>query len=447
MVAEPGDKPRILIVGAGIAGLALAASLERVEITPTVVEAEKASLSRGLALMLTSNVASALRRVGLDRPVIDRGIMLEQIIHADPSGTPVEDIHDLGPANERYAPNLGITRGGLMSALFSATRAQIRYSTTIASVEESPDGAEVVLSDGTSGRFDLVVGADGIGSAVRQLIYPRGKPVYRSFCAWRTVMEGPDCDPVFRLSSTAGCFLGSFPVGPGLVYAFLLAHYAKVPAWPGDLRLARFKELAAQFQGNVSPLIQLQQDPARVIFVPVQEVQTPSYHRGRVLLIGDAAHAFSPLLAQGAAMAIEDAVALAELLGGSDDIDQALRTYESRRWPRVETMRAAVRRRSVARGMEGPVTPELLKQHPPVFSSSLKVFDELIEDPFAPAQRRLLRPDRSPSRAINLPFAALTYGQSRPLTGDQTGCGVPEVCMLCVSCSDGLWGARSLLRL
>ena len=104
-----------------------------------------------------------------------------------------------------------------------------------------------------------------------------------------------------------------------------------------------------------------------------------------MLLIGDAAHAFSPLLAQGAAMAIENAVALAELLGETGDIDQALQAYEARRWPRVEIIRAAVRRRAIARGMEGPATPEVLARHPPVFSASLKVFDELIEDPFARA--------------------------------------------------------------
>jgi 2-polyprenyl-6-methoxyphenol hydroxylase-like FAD-dependent oxidoreductase len=187
-------------------------------------------------------------------------------------------------------------------------------------------------------------------------------------------MECEHWDPVVRFSSTPGCFLGSFPVGPGLMYAFLLANCAEVPVLSRDERLARFKELAATFHGNVPPLIQQQHDPARVIFVPVQEVQTPSYHQGRMVLIGDAAHAFPPLLAQGAAMAIEDAV------------DQALRSYESRRRPRVETIRAAVRRRTIARGMEGPATPELLKQHPPVFSASLKAFDELIEDPFTPVQ-------------------------------------------------------------
>jgi len=377
----PG-KPRILIVGAGIAGLTLAASLERFGITPAVVEAGSASLSRGLALMLTSNVAMALRRVGLDTAVIDQGIVLERIIHADPSGTTVEDDLDLGPSNERYGPNLGITRDGLMSGLSSGLRAQIRYATTITSADGSAGELDVAFSDGTCGRFDLVVGADGIRSAVRKLIYPHAEPAYRSFCAWRTVMRCADCDPVFRLSTTTGCFLGSFPVAPGQVYAFLLAHYAAIPALSREQRLARFKELAAHFHGNVSPLIQ-QDDPAQVIFVPVMEVQPPSYYRGRMVLIGDAAHAFSPLLAQGAAMAIEDAVALAELLGESGDINQALRSYESRRRPRVGTIRAAVRHRSITRGMEGPATPELLKQHPQVFSASLNVFTELIEDPFA----------------------------------------------------------------
>jgi 2-polyprenyl-6-methoxyphenol hydroxylase-like FAD-dependent oxidoreductase len=161
---------------------------------------------------------------------------------------------------------------------------------------------------------------------------------------------------------------------------------AAVPVLSGGERLARFKELAAHFRADVAALIARQHDPARVLFVPVYEVQTPSYHRGRVVLIGDAAHGFPPLLAQGAAMAIEDAVALAESLARSRDVDQALRSYEARRRPRTETIRAAVRRVTIMRGLEGPVTPELLEQHPPVFSASLKAFDEVIEDPFTPVQ-------------------------------------------------------------
>jgi len=117
----------------------------------------------------------------------------------------------------------------------------------------------------------------------------------------------------------------------------------------------------------VPSLIQQQYDPTRVVFVPVNEVDCDPYYRGRVVMIGDAAHAFPPQFAQGAAMAIEDGVALAELVGGSGDIDEALRSYELKRRTRLNKVRGAVRHRAILQGMEGPVTPELVARHPPVF--------------------------------------------------------------------------------
>ena len=320
------DGPRVLIVGAGIAGLTLAASLERFGVVPAVAEISDASLSRGLALMLTGNAALALRRVRLDRAVIERGVVLERIIQSGLWPDALEDDHDLRPSSARHAPYVGITRDGVMSALTSTMRARIRHATTIASVSGSVEQPEVIFSDGTRGQFDLVVGADGINSAVRRLIHPEIVPVYRSFCAWRTVIERADLGPVFRFSSAGGRLLGTFPVGPNLMYAFLLAHCAEIPVLSRAAHLSGFKELAAQFPGETSALIGQQQNPARVIFVPVQEVQTPSYSHGRVVVIGDAAHAFPPLLAQGAAMAIEDAVALAESIGSISDLDEALRS-------------------------------------------------------------------------------------------------------------------------
>jgi len=379
------DGPRVLIVGAGIGGLTLAAGLQTFGIVPTVVEIDGSSLGRGLALMLTGNVSLALRRIGLDRAVAHEGTVLTEIVQTDASGASI-DYHDFRPANGRYAPTFGITRDGLISALFAEPPCPVTYGTTVSSVDWSTTSPRVGLSDGSRAEFDVVVGADGIHSAIRHEIFPGVQPIYRSFGAWRTVMQSPRNDPVFTINSMPGTLLGSFPVGPELVYAFLLVHAAEVKSLTRAEHLARFQELASAFHGPIPALIQEQHDPTRVVFVPVYEVETPSYHRGRVILIGDAAHAFPPILAQGAAMAIEDAVTLAELIGANSDLDQVVRRFDAARRQRVNMMRAAVRHRTVARGFEGPVTPELLERHPLVFSNSLKAYDDLIEDPFALAR-------------------------------------------------------------
>lgn len=106
-------KPRILIVGAGIAGLTLAAGLERQGITPGIVEIGDRLLSRGLGLFLTSNVFLALRRIGLDNNILESGLVVEQQVQTDASETPTK-YHDFRPISARYAPNIGIAREGLM---------------------------------------------------------------------------------------------------------------------------------------------------------------------------------------------------------------------------------------------------------------------------------------------------------------------------------------------
>jgi 2-polyprenyl-6-methoxyphenol hydroxylase-like FAD-dependent oxidoreductase len=285
------DRPRILIVGAGIAGITLAAGLERRGVSPTIVEIAEASLSRGLALLLTSNVGVALRRVGLEKAVTERGVVLEQILQTDASEVP-NAWHDLRPSNERYAPSIGITRDALISGISSGMRSKIRYSTTIASLDSSAGTVSAVFSDGTLGEFDLVVGADGISSAVRKIMYPEVRPAFRSFCAWRTVLDCSDCDTVCRFRSGPGSLLGSFQVGANLLYVFLLAHAPEPPSLSREAHLERFKCLARQFDSPVTLLIEQQTDPMRVVFVPVQEVETAAYYRDGIVLIGDAAHAF-----------------------------------------------------------------------------------------------------------------------------------------------------------
>ena len=193
---------------------------------------------------------------------------------------------------------------------------------------------------------------------MRKLVFPEIEPSYRSFCAWRTLMDGSERGTTLTARIAPGLALGSFDVGPNLIYAFILAHYPEPPSLSRTGHLERLKELARSFRGFVPSLIQEQRDPTRVVFVPVNEIESASYYLGRVVVIGDAAHAFPPQFAQGAAMAIEDSVLLTELLATSSDIDLALRSYDSKRLPRVDKVRGAVRHRAILQGMEGPITPD-----------------------------------------------------------------------------------------
>jgi 2-polyprenyl-6-methoxyphenol hydroxylase-like FAD-dependent oxidoreductase len=372
------DKPKVLIVGAGIAGLALAAGLERHGINPTIVEVADSILTRGLGLLLTSNALLALRRIALDDDIIRNGIVQEHFVNADASETPTSD-YDFRPLNARYAPNLGVSRKVLMDGLLRGVRSPIRLSTTVTAVQSSGEDVRVVLSDGTEVRYDLVVGADGIGSRVRSLIAPEIAPVYRSYVAWRTVVPGGRflSGTVF-MRHQSGSILGSFRIGPDLGYVFMLAHEPNVPRLSRGAHLDRLKELASTFQGDVPSLIQEQNNPDDVVFVPVYEVDTVPYYRGRVVLLGDAAHGIPPILAQGAAMAIEDGVVLSQALISSAAVAQALELYESRRRPRLEFVRSHVRRRSIRFGLEGPTSPELQHHSTPGTIPSA-FYDRLIE--------------------------------------------------------------------
>ena len=138
------------------------------------------------------------------------------------------------------------------------------------------------------------------------------------------------------------------------------------------------KELASEFHGSVPSLIHEHHDPNDVVFVPVYEVDIVPYYRGRIILIGDAAHGLPPILAQGAAMAIEDGVMLSQLLGSSVNIEQTLVAYESRRRPRIDFVRNHVRRRSIMFGLEGQASPGLLEREAPVTNPSA-FYDRLME--------------------------------------------------------------------
>ena len=251
---------RVLIVGAGIAGLTLANALNRVNVTPVVVEAAPTLGPIGLGLSLQPNGVRALDHIGLGSAVVERAVVSERMVVTDAAEQPLRtlDLTQAGPA-------VGVHRTALIDVLGGALDADIRLSTTVTSLSASRAVAEVELSDGTAGRFDLVVGADGLRSDTRDRLFPSAVLEYRGYRAWRAVVDREPADPVdsvLRWSRNAG--VGTFPVTDELMYAFFLEHGpddddSTAEPWRHARRVAAgFGPVAQSIAGRIeenSPLI------------------------------------------------------------------------------------------------------------------------------------------------------------------------------------------------
>jgi 2-polyprenyl-6-methoxyphenol hydroxylase-like FAD-dependent oxidoreductase len=210
---------------------------------------------------------------------------------------------------------------------------EVRLGTTAEALEQTGDAVTVRLSDGTEERARLVIGADGLRSQVRRLIGIELEPRYTGFGVWRAVHHRP-LDLVDKIMQMGhGKRLGIMPISQSHLYTFGTipepgeAWYAPED-WPG-LMQSKFSE----FGGPVGPLLAELSEESDVIYTAVEEVILPlPWHRGNVVLIGDAAHASTPFMGQGGAMAMQDAVVLAGLFA-TRSVPDALEAFGAMRAP------------------------------------------------------------------------------------------------------------------
>ena len=304
---------RILVVGAGIAGLAAARALTRAGQAVEVVERAAGPDRGGAGLYLPGNAVRALRRVGLDELAAEP-IRAQRIL--DHRGRLLTDV-DLpsfwGPAG----PCVGMLRADLHRALAAGVR--VGYGLEPVGLDRRPDAVTVRLSDGSRREVDLVVGADGIRSAVRGLLGDSRPPRRVGQLSWRFLVELAGVHAWTVLLGRGRSFL-LVPVGGGRVYCYADA----TDAAPDQLH-----KLFAGFADPVPAALDRLADP----YVGWIEEAPPARPAERVVLVGDAAHATAPNMAQGAAMAVEDALVLAEELGSADG-STARSARSATRWPR-----------------------------------------------------------------------------------------------------------------
>ncbi len=248
------------------------------------------------------------------------------------------------PADPSSRPRWG--RGGPTSRASCVARAQevgakLRFATTVESLTQDDDGVDVTFSDGSTGRYDLVVGADGLRSQVRSLIgvevdiAPVGMGIWRVFTRRPAGLERTD------LYYHGACYIAGYcPTGEDSIYAYLVEDAQDRSGLSADEQLDVMRDLATNYHGPWDDIRELMTDPTKVNYTWFEwHLLDGPWNRGRVVVIGDAAHSCPPTLAQGCAQALEDAVVLAEVLLTADDLDQdVFDTFTDRRLPRAKAV-------------------------------------------------------------------------------------------------------------
>jgi 2-polyprenyl-6-methoxyphenol hydroxylase-like FAD-dependent oxidoreductase len=341
----------VLVVGGGIAGLAVARALSLRRVPCALVDRAQASAGPGLGLNLPGNAVRALATLGLADEVLGRGVRIRRREYRNGSGRLLFAVDEEGFWGA-VGPSVCLRRGDLVDVLRAgAVEVPARWDTAVVHVEALPDGVRVQLESGPEETYDFVVGADGVHSTVRHAVIHDGdpRPSLMTEASWRFIAPnaGVACWTVW---SGAGGTLLLIPVAEGQVYGY--ASTTRGGATGEDPRWlsATFAAFPEPIPATVASALD---DGAQPYYSRVEEVRYDRWSRGGVALIGDAAHATAPVWAQGAALAIEDALVLADLLTARSDWAGVGAEFERLRRPRVAHVQAATDRMSRIAGLPG----------------------------------------------------------------------------------------------
>ena len=327
----------ILIIGGGIGGLTSAIALRRDGHQVTVIERDPTWSVYGVGIIQQSNVLRAAQQLGILQGYLDAGVGFDAVEIFIPSGQKVARIpgHPVAPG---LPSNLGIGRPALHKLLGDTTiaaGAEVRLGLTATHIDDTGQAVNVAFSDGSSGTYDLVIAADGVYSATRAQVLPEAEtPQFTGQAVWRYNFARPaDLDALQVYNGRTG--VGLVPISADLMYMYVTTPEPDNPRYPTAGLAAVLRAKLAGTAPQIQALAEQITDDAGVVYRPLEGmlVRGP-WHSGRVVLLGDAVHATTPHLGQGAGMAVEDSIVLAEELARADTPEAAFVAYRERRFER-----------------------------------------------------------------------------------------------------------------
>ncbi|MFF8571655.1 FAD-dependent oxidoreductase [Streptomyces sp. NPDC015408] len=333
---------KVLVIGGGAAGNAVTILLRRAGYAVDLIEAKDDwNATAGSGITLQGNALRVLRELGVWQQVEASGYGFGSVGITAPDGTVLHAQDDLRTGGDDLPATVGMQRPRLQQILIDAVRASgatVRLGTTAEILDQDADGVAVRLSDGIEHRYDLVVAADGLGSATRAAIGITDKPEPTGMAIWRIAAPRPAGVVRTDLAYGGPAYIAGYcPTSETTLYAYVVEANRDRASNPPESYADEMRRLTSSYGGHWPEITEHITDPAKVNYTWFDRLLVEgSWHRGRVVLVGDAAHCCPPTLAQGAALSLEDAWVLAQMLTGTDDWDDALfQAYHERRITRV----------------------------------------------------------------------------------------------------------------
>ena len=333
----PMNNNQFTIVGAGIAGLTTAIALRQLGIQPTIYEAAPSIKPLGAGLGLAANAVKAFQKLGIVDSILNAGRLLDAFVILDQNGRTITRTDSKAISRKYGIDNFTIHRAALHRELLKHV-GDTPIITGKRAIQIDQLGGRVVIQfdDGTQQPTDYLIVADGIHSPIRQQLLPGSQPRYAGYTCWRSVIDSSDLN-LSEATETWGPKgrMGLVPLADNTLYWF--ACISTAPNSP-QMRQYTLTDLARVFGNYHAPIPQIlaRTDSKKLLWHDVYDLKPiPHYAFGNVVLIGDAAHATTPNMGQGACQAIEDAVVLADELKRGGLVPDAFARFEQRRLKRT----------------------------------------------------------------------------------------------------------------